>query len=682
MKRDKEQLIKDFIGEAEELLEELSIDLKELEKDVKENKVKPGLINKLFREYHSIKGLSSMLEFDKISIFTHELENMLDKMRLGKVPIVPSIVDILYESLDTLQKLLVEIQTGEDLVDISHVRDRIINAQQASDKVESDDFYSYLNLDEQTIKSFTEYEEHRLKENIKSEKNIFCVKLILDMANFDQDLRIINEKLSEHSEIISTLPSYDQSIGFDKMVFRLIVGTSEEKEKIEASVESTNYEISNIKKQKREEASVVQVPFTPVVEKEDFAEEEESLMRGVSQFVRVDIQKLDEVMNILGDLVIIKSILHNLSLETKELPEAIQIASRLQKVAIDFDKRLNELQRSLIQIRLVPIGQIYNKLSRMVRRLAKTANKEIELQFYGGDTELDKMMIEQIFDPLIHLIRNCIDHGIESAEERKKSNKTPSGLISINAYQRGNNVAIEVSDDGKGLDIAKIKQLAVEKKFVQPHQDISLKEAYELIFMPGFSTSDSVTEISGRGVGLDVVKKNISLLNGAINVSSKSNQGTTFEITLPITLAIIQSLIVKVNHSKFAIPMSSVTETIKASYTDIKTIDKREVIVIRDLTIPLVRVNEIFKLNGTKENPEDNGCFVIIVKIAEQSIGIIADELLGQQQVVIKSLGDKFKDLIGIAGATEIGEEHPILILDPAGLAMLATSGRLRLVRK
>lgn len=677
MKRDKEQLIKDFIGEAEELLEELSTDIKELEKDVKRNNVRPALINKLFREYHSIKGLSSMLGFDKVSTYTHELENLLDKMRLGKIPIDQASTDILFESLDILQKLITEIQKGEDTLDISRARDQIIKAQQVITKTDAQDIFSTLDLDEQTIKSFTEYEEHRLKENIKLDKHIFCIKLVLDMSTFDQDLRAANEKLGDNSEIISTLPSYDESIGFDKMVFRLIIGTSESDTKIKKVLGNLNAELSNIRKKSTHEAKKEKP--APTVEKEE-TEEEEPVVKGVSQFVRVDIQKLDEVMNIIGDLVIIKSIINNISYEVKEIPEAAFISPKLQKAAFDLEKKLNELQRSLIEIRLVPVGQIYNKLSRMVRKLSKTASKEIELQFYGGDTELDKMMIEQIFDPLIHLIRNCIDHGIEPGIARKKLNKSEAGLISINAYQRGNNVIIEVSDDGKGLDLEKLSKQALNSGLLQPDQELTMKEAYELIFMPGLSTSDEVTEISGRGVGLDVVKKNISNLNGAINVKSEPNFGTTFEITLPITLAIIQSLIVKIENNKFAIPMSSVTETIKAHVSDIKTIDRREVINLRGKTIPLVRVDKIFNLPHEKNPEDENSFFIIIVKFAEQTMGIIASELLGQEQVVIKNLGEKFKNLIGIAGATEIGEEHPVLILDPAGLAMIATAGRLRLV--
>jgi len=619
-----------------------------------------------------------MLEFDKISIYTHELENLLDKMRLGKISVAQPSLDALFESLDILQKLLIEVQTGEDIVDISKARDKIISIQQETPKAESEDILSVLDLDEQTIKSFTEYEEHRLKENIRTGKNIYLLKLILDMATFDQDLRVINESLNNVAEVISTLPSYDQSIGYDKMVFRLLIGTSESIDVINSIIKVPNFEIKNVKK------TIEQPVSTPsqISEKEEAPEEEELVIRGASQFVRVDIQKLDEVMNILGDLVILKSLINNLSYETREIPDATFISLKLQKAAMDFEKKLNELQRSLIQIRLVPIGQIYNKLSRIVRRLSRAANKDIELQLYGGDTELDKMMIEQIFDPLVHIIRNSIDHGIEKESERLEKNKPPTGTITINAYQRGNNVIIEVSDDGRGLNVEKIRKEAIQKKLIPPHQEITLADAYELIFMPGFSTSESVTEISGRGVGLDVVKKNISSLNGSINVISKPGEGTTFEITLPITLAIIQSLIVKVNDNKFAIPMSSVTETIKATPSDIKTVDKREIITLRGLTIPLIRIDRIFNLKGeakAKENQES--FFIVIVKIVEQNIGIIADELLQQQQVVIKSLGEKFKNLVGIAGATEIGEENPILVLDPAGLAMLATAGKLRLIR-
>lgn len=673
-KKDKETGRKDFISEAEEILEELTADIQQLEGSVKRNNVKPELINKVFREFHSLKGISGMLGFEKISSFTHELENMLDKMRLGKVTLTKGTVDVLYQSLDLLNRLISEVnEDGVERTDAAPMVKKINEAMTQEVSAPQTSAFPELTLDEQTIRSFTEYEEHRLRENLKKGVNLYSIRLVFDNTTFDQELREITEILANYGEIISTLPSFDTSAGPDKMVFRLIFGTQEKEDTLRKKVEREDIEIVSVRKEKAAPAAGMEV----IEEEPEMEKALDASLKSLSHTVRVDIQKLDEVMNTIGELVITKAIITNISRELSAMTGASQLGIALSRAALDLEKKLNDLQKNVIEVRLVPIGQIYNKLSRMIRKLSRETNKQIDLQFHGEDTELDKIMIEQLSDPLMHIIRNAIDHGIEPAEERRRVGKTENGSIRLSAFQRGNNVVIQVQDDGRGIQVRKVQEIAKKRGLIQKDQAIDLKECIDLIFSPGFSSQEEVTELSGRGVGLDVVKKNIAELKGSINVSTEEGKGTVFEITLPITLAIIQALIVKTAGCKYAIPLGSVSETVRIYGKDVQTVDRKEVYYLRDKTLPLIRISDVFRLgNG---NHKDK-LFIVVVKVNEQQIGLIVDELAGQQEIVIKSMGEKLKNIPGIAGATEIGEKKPILVLDPESMIEEVTQGKIRAV--
>jgi two-component system chemotaxis sensor kinase CheA len=526
---------------------------------------------------------------------------------------------------------------------------------------------SELNLDDQTIKSFTEYEEHRLRENLKRESNLFSVRLMLDSSTFDQDLRSITEVLANHGEIISTLPSFDMSAGPNVMVFRLIFGTNETQQSLAQVLGRDDVEIISIRKSSALTLEEQQHEVEKVVD---------DSLKSLSHTVRVDIQKLDEVMNVIGELVIVKAIITNLSRQITSNEGNSTTGLSLLRSAAELEKKLNDLQRSVIEIRLVSIGQIYNKLSRIIRKLSRETNKQIELTFSGEETELDKILIEQLSDPLMHIIRNAIDHGIESPEERKREGKPEAGSIQLNAFQRGNNVVIQVQDDGRGIQIKKIQELARKRGLIPKDHSIDMKECTDLIFSPGFTSSEQITELSGRGVGLDVVKKNIAQLKGSIAVTSENGKGTRFEITLPITLAIIQALIVRTSGRKYAVPLSSVSETVRIQKSDIRTVDRKEVYYLRDRTVPLIRISEVFHLDSTNHRDK---FFAVIIKIGEQSAGLLVEEMLGQQEIVIKTMGEKLKNIPGIAGAAEIGEQKPILVLDAETIVEQATEGRLRI---
>ncbi|MDX1584648.1 MAG: chemotaxis protein CheA, partial [Thermoanaerobaculia bacterium] len=323
---------------------------------------------------------------------------------------------------------------------------------------------------------------------------------------------------------------------------------------------------------------------------------------------------------------------------------------------------------SVIEMRMVPVGQIYSKLSRAVRKLARELEKEIDLSMYGEDTELDKVMVEELTDPLLHIIRNAIDHGIEPKEQREAAGKPPAGQIRLNAYQKGNSVVLDVSDDGKGIDTEKIKAAAVKKGVINENEQLTERQITELIFSPGFSTASTVSEVSGRGVGLDVVKRNLQELKGSIEVISTKDEGTTFRVTLPITLAIIQGLIVDCAGERFAIPLTSVDEILRIWSNEIRTVEGREVYKLRETPLPLLRLADAFNLGEDGEEEENRKWFVVVTRSADRIAGLLVDAIVRQQEIVIKSVGERLKKIPGIAGATEIGENEAIMVVDTGSL--------------
>jgi two-component system, chemotaxis family, sensor kinase CheA len=655
--KEKDSSKKDFLSEAEEILEELTTDLQQLEESLKRKKVPPDLINKLFREFHSLKGISGMLGFQAISDFTHELENMLDHLRLGKIELTEKTIDLLFQSIDFLNRLLSDIKSDStEKADPGSLIARIEQMMKAPPPEHRTPTFSELTLDDQTKLSFTEYEEHRLRENIREQKKIYSIRLLLNNTTFDQDLRMINDQLSKHGEIISTLPYFDETVGPDKMLFRLIFGTEVSADILRSYIDFSDLEINDLRKITHEPEIIPTSPEPP--EQEAVSEE---TLKSISNTVRVDIQKLDNVINVIGELVISKTMISTLSRELMTSGGMSRHAVALQRAAADLEKKLNDLQHRVIETRLVPVGQIFHRLARMVRKISRETGKQIQMQFFGEDTELDKIMIEQISDPLMHVVRNAIDHGIESKEDRRRLGKQEHGLIKISAFQRGNNVVIQVQDDGRGVQLLKVQELAKRRGLIPKERILDRAELLEMLFTPGFSSSDKVTELSGRGVGLDVVKRNIAELKGTIHVLTEENRGTIFEITLPITLAIIQALIVKIQNTKYAVPLSSVSETLRIYSRDIQTVDRKEVYYLRNKTIPLIFVDRFFGLpqNGSREK-----LFVILVQMTEQTFGLVVDQLAGQQEIIIKTMGEKLKDVPGIAGAAEIGEKKPILVLD------------------
>jgi two-component system chemotaxis sensor kinase CheA len=669
------QALKDFISETEEIIGSLNLDLVKLADSLDSGDCDPEVLNGIFRGAHSIKGLAGMFGFDDLSELSHAMESLLDGLRLGKVPFTQTLVDTLFSSLDVLINLIDGKSNDEKYtVDLSPILTQINLAAEGEAQSEADPLAG-LDIDASILNVLTEYEEHRLLENVRKGRRIHMLRMDFDLASFDQELAEITQQLKQQGEVVSTLPSAGD-IG-ERIAFQILFGSELALKDIGLLLGRDDLDILTfgdapdasepegfILEEPDDVDSLAPQPRPPAtVEETDGG----SSLRSISRTVRVDIDKLDLLMNIVGELVLSKSAIANISDHLKKTGEK-ELATDLGKTTRILERRLHELQKGVMDVRMVPIGQLFEKMNRIVRRVSNEQGKKVDLDIRGADTELDKLIIEDVSDPLMHIIRNAIDHGLESPDERRAAGKPERGAVKLWASQKGNHVVIEVHDDGRGVDTEGVRRKAIEKGLITATQVLSEEEIFDLLFMPGFSTRDEVSDLSGRGVGMDVVKNNIAALSGMIEVKSQAGQGSSMIITLPITLAIIKALIVRVGEKTYAIPINSVLETLMIDADVIQTVEKREVIELRKSTVPLLRLDHVFNLTSPDSDDDNRRLFVAIVGLAEKRMGFVVDELLGQQDVVIKSLGKALSFVKGIAGAAEMGNQKTILVLDVAGL--------------
>lgn len=672
MAKKKDSVLSEFVPEAEELLEVLHKNLQQIEALSDPAQVRPDTINAIFRAAHTLKGMSGMVGLNRVSELSHHFEDMLDKVRMGKLALSPEVLDLLTDGVGFLQRMIESASQGKGEVDASSLEGRIA-AILAGKPMESESKpLENVDLDPDILKVLTEYESHRLFENIKSDSPLYEVKATFKLETFDTDLSALNQKIQTMGEIITTLPNVSPS-SQGGMEFRLIVGAFEGSPPLNLQIAADHIVVRQISK-KLKEGSAVTVQPSPLsssapepdpLPAATAASSESSSIRSLTQTVRVDIQKLDALLNMVGELVLSKAVVNQISKDLLEQNGFSGLSLELLKASKLLDKRVSEFQERLVEIRMIPIGQVFDRLLRTVRKLSKDLKKEVNLLISGEETKMDKSMVEDLADPLLHLIRNALDHGIESREERIKAGKPEAGTLYLRANQKGNHVVIEVEDDGKGVDTQRVYDKAMQKGLIDPAKQYGEGDLINLLFLPGFSTKDSATEVSGRGVGLDVVAKNISKLSGLVNVESVLGRGTLFTVTLPITLVIIKALIVRVGSETFAIPLNSVSESLMVSSKDIKTIERKEVIQLRDHTLSLIRLRDIFNL---KEAGSDERLYVIVVGLAEKRVGLVVSSIEGQQEIVIKSLGGVLKEIKGISGATELGNRKTILVLDVAAL--------------
>ncbi len=504
----------------------------------------------------------------------------------------------------------------------------------------------------------------------KREANISSEIMDAILVGFDKMKELLQSIENNHSEDVEI----DEVITKLQNTINKMIGTGVEtikkknedkpkrgrRKKIDISAnENKSAEKIEIREEIPEEKS------TQVTEQKSETYSNTSDTKKVDNTIRVDVEKLDELLNMVSELVLGRNRLAQINMDVSREYEGTQLARELEETTKLIDMMTNELQQLVMKTRMVKIGKVFNKYPRLVRDLSKSANKKINLITEGEETELDKTLIEEINDPLVHIIRNSIDHGIEKEEDRIKAGKTPVGTIILKAEHEGNNILITIEDDGKGIDPEVIKSKAISKGLISKEKadELSRQDILNLIFLPGFSTAEVVTNISGRGVGMDVVKTNVTKLRGMINLESTVGAGTKIQIKLPLTLAIISGMVVKVDSEQFVIPLNSVVEVIRVHLENIYTINNKPVIKLRDRIIPLVSLREVV-LNQNNKSSENIWQYVVIVGIAERVVGIEADELLGQKEIVIKSLGSYIGRVPGIAGSTIMGDGTVILILD------------------
>ncbi len=695
---DMSQYLEIFIEESKEHLQGLNQSLLQLEKNPQD----VPILNEIFRVAHTLKGMAGTMGFNKMAKLTHDMENVLHALRNNEIKVNTNLVDLLFRCLDALENYVNEVVTkgtegNEEYSDIIKGLDAILNKNDAKDAAVPDAAANTSNIanaantantqDEKTeIEHITskfkmnQYEHNLINKAADMSLNVFKIIVVLNKGCVLKSARafIIFQTLERHGEIIKSEPRVedieDEKFDFE---FTVVVISKRDAEsfhkELMAISEVDDVIISTLHSNEVETVDEIksdaQEVKTEVLHEENNTEAEEHQKTQVSKSniktgktVRVDIDRLDVLMNLVSELIIIKTRLEGL--------EEIERNQNYNEVIEYFERVTTSLHDAVMKVRMVPIETVFNRFPRMFRDISRNLNKEIILNMSGEDTELDRTVIDEIGDPLIHLLRNSADHGIESLDKRREVGKPDAGQINLRAYQDGNNVVIEVEDDGSGIDLEKVKKKAIDRGFVNKDaaKNLSQKDIIDFLFKPSFSTSETITDLSGRGVGLDVVKTKIEALGGMVEVDTEAGRGSKFIIRLPLTLAIIQALLVQINTEKYALPLNTIREIIKIKPEDIKQVQKQEIILLRNTIVPIIRIGE--RLDVPPSDKESKLLTVVVVKKGEKLSGFLVDNLIGQHEIVIKSLGKLLSGIKTIAGATILGDGNVALILDVNSLAV------------
>lgn len=693
---DTNQYMEMFLEESREHLQSLNDGLLALENDPEEVSV----VNDIFRNAHTIKGMSATMGFTKIAELTHDMENVFDLLRTEKMKVNEDIMDTLFKTIDSLEQMIESVGSGgpEDVVDISSFASKLsaLASGKSVDEAEPAPAPAAPAAAPAASASITysDTDKDVILEASNSGMHVYHAKVTLSDSCILKSARsyMVMNALDQLGEVVKSVPSAEdlEQEKFESS-FDVVIVTDSEMKAVEdailsiSEVESADMTdaveevkgaaapaaaapapaaapaaaapASNVPAPAAPSAPAAKPAAAPPAKKP--AADAKKLKSG--QSVRVDIEKLDTLMNLMGELVINKVRLEQIG-TTHRLTELTETLEQMDRVTTD-------LQTVVMKVRMVPVGQVFNRFPRMVRDLAKELGKELNLTIEGEETELDRTVIDEIGDPIMHLLRNSLDHGLEAPDAREAKGKPRIGEVGLIARHEGNNVVIMVTDDGKGIDADVIRRKAVEKGMISEDEANSLDDAdaVRLIFLPGFSTAEVVTDVSGRGVGMDVVRSKIETLGGHVDVETKIDEGSVFKIKLPLTLAIIQALLVKVQEEMYAIPLGSIDSTINITQEDIKTVRNKEVIVLRGQIIPIIRLGDILNVPRVHEADSDD-IFVVVVHIGERKAGIVVDNLIGQQEIVIKTLGKLLAGLKVISGATVLGDGRVAMILDVSAL--------------
>ena len=635
---DMKEIMEDFLIEAFELIEQIDHDLVELESNPEDLE----LLNRIFRVAHTVKGSSSFLNFDVLTELTHHMEDVLNKARKGELKITPDIMDVVLESVDMMKGLLESIRdNGSDAAAGIDIKNICVRLTQISEG--------------EAPSAAAEAPSAPAPEPVKEpEPAVPAEEAAPEVSDAELSKLSDSEVEAEIERLLKVRKAEDQARRASKGI------APKSPEEIAPATSAAPAPAAKPAPSRERDADK-KVPAAS-----------SSSAVAQEQTIRVEVKRLDHLMNLIGELVLGKNRLLKIYDDVEERYEGEKFLEELNQVVSSLSLVTTDIQLAVMKTRMLPIAKVFNKFPRMIRDLSRDLGKQIDLEISGEETELDKSIVEEIGDPLVHIIRNSCDHGIEDPETRKAMGKPEKGLVQLKAYNEGNHIVVEIVDDGKGLDADMLKSKSIEKGIITEREAdaMSEKEAFGLIFRPGFSTAAKVTNVSGRGVGMDVVKTNIEKLNGIIDIESEVGKGTVMKLKIPLTLAIIQSLLVGTQEEFYAIPLASVLETVRVPIDDIYTIDGKNVLRLRDEVLSLVRLSDVFGVEKVFDGGDHT--YVVIIGVAEAKLGIIVDTLVGQEEIVIKSMGDYLQNIPGIAGATIRGDGRVTLIIDVGAMMEMA----------
>ncbi|ANZ30254.1 chemotaxis protein CheA [Parageobacillus thermoglucosidasius] len=674
---DMSQYLEIFIDESKEHLQTINEQLLELEKTPEDMTI----VNEIFRSAHTLKGMSATMGFEDLANLTHQMENVLDGIRNHKITVTSEILDVVFQAVDHLEAMIMSIAEGGDgKRDVKEVVERLkriergelpaeLAAATAAESPSSSASFS---------QTYGEFEYNVLQQSKEQGFSAYEIRVKLRDDCLLKAARVfmVFEALNEMGEVIKSNPSVEmlEEEQFDQEFVVTVVSKKSAEELYERimkvseieEVDVVPFDVEERKKTdaaeaaqaeaRQQEAATVQAKQQK--QTKDSSEPNVAAKQSAStnKTIRVNIERLDILMNLFEELDIDRGRLEQISRELNH-PELHETVERMSRISSD-------LQNIILNMRMVPVETVFNRFPRMVRQLARELGKKVNLEIIGAETELDRTVIDEIGDPLVHLLRNAIDHGIETPDVRRASGKPEEGTVKLKAYHSGNHVFIEIEDDGAGINRDKVLRKAIDKGIVskQNAENLTDRQIYELIFAPGFSTADKISDISGRGVGLDVVKSTIESLGGTVTVDSEEGSGSIFSIQLPLTLSIISVLLVEIQQEKYAIPLSSIIETAIIKKEDIFHTHNQQVIDFRGKVVPLVFLKEIFEIPTVTE--EEEFVSVVIVRKGEKMAGLVVDSFIGQQEVVLKSLGNYLTSVFAISGATILGDGQVALIID------------------
>jgi len=707
----------EFFSEAQEIIDALGRDLLALDSALKKGQFDAELINDVFRGVHTLKGLSGLFGATRMSVLSHQLEDALDDLRLGRIDLTVGILDLLFQAISLYTRLLAS-EKGESTEPVQEIEQLVVALGQVSAPRAGSaaGVVAQYDLDAGLFGVLTEYEEHRLRATLQQGLKLYRIRARFSLSTIDSALAELKGQARPHGEIITYLPT-GSPVDAEAIELEILVASHAELATLREAITGPNLSIEEVPRRfdstaqpppvppapsepafefrvpdpsaknqasKRADTGISlhagrksrsaasgrpSRPHPPSVSRGGGAMAPEMSLRSINQTVRVDIRKLDRLMTVVGELAIVRTAIAKvIDRARRHAVAGRELAAELQRLNRTFERHLAQMQGGILEVRMVPLGQSFDKLARIVRQISRELAKEVNLVVTGAETEIDKLIVEELSDPLMHMIRNAIDHGIERREDRHRVGKPPVGTIALNAFQKGNHVIVELEDDGAGMDARVLVGAAIRRGILtnEEARELSPREAFGLVFMPGFTTKEVATDLSGRGVGLDVVKTNIAKLGGIVDIASEVGIGTKVTITLPITLAIISVLLVDLGGRLFGVPLANVEEAIVLDEAQVRAVESREVLTVRGASLPICRLRRLF---GLSRDPQTvRRAFVVVARVADRRLGLVVDDLVGQQDIVIKPLGKSLRGVRGFAGATELGDQRVALILDVAAL--------------